>query len=110
MMSNHHGKEFLGFMTTGPAYGLPEFIWKWVCMPKPKVDEYGRPLEAPYGLRKIEAALKDAGFNAEVIDPDYIDRYIDQAKAILIGHHDYFALGPPSSEWRVITKKEPVNP
>jgi len=23
MMSNHHGKEFLGFMATGPAMGIP---------------------------------------------------------------------------------------
>jgi len=24
MMSNHHGKEFLGFLATGPALNMPE--------------------------------------------------------------------------------------
>ncbi|MCS7103248.1 MAG: B12-binding domain-containing radical SAM protein, partial [Candidatus Korarchaeum sp.] len=32
-----------------------------------------------------------------------------EAKVIAIGHHDFFALGPPSSEWWVLTKREPVN-
>jgi len=109
MMSNHHGKEFIGFMATAPPIILPEKIWNWICMPKMQVDKYGHPKEAPYGLRKIEAALQDAGFKAAIIDPDYIDRYINDAKAILIGHHDYFALGPPSSEWWIITKREPIN-
>ena len=109
MMSNHHGKEFLGFLATGPAFFVPEMIWYRICCPKPKVDDEGKPIEAPYGLRKIEAALLDAGFNAAIIDPDFIDRYAPHAKAFLIGHHDFFAYGPPSSEWWIITGKEPVN-
>ena len=109
MMTDHHGKEFLGFLATGPAYFLPESLWYHICCPKPKVDDEGKPVVAPYGLRKIEAALIDAGFNATVIDPDHIDKYVRQAKAILIGHHDFFAYGPPSSEWWLITGKEPVN-
>ncbi len=109
MMSNHHGKEFIGFMATGPAIAVPEFIWMYLCCPKPKVDEFGRPIEAPYGLRKIEAALQDAGFEAYIIDPDYLDRYVDTARILMIGHHDFFAYCPPSSEWWLITGREPVN-
>ena len=109
MMTDHHGKEFLGFMATGPSIGLPEFLWRYICCPKPKVDEYGRPIVAPYGLRKVEALMIDHGFKASVIDPDYIDRYIDNAKVLMVGHHDYFAFGPPSSEWWLITRKDPVN-
>lgn len=109
MMSNHRGKEFLGFMTTAPPIGLPEFIWKWISTPKLETDEYGRPLQAPYGLRKIEAALQDAGFSAAIIDPDYIRRYVYNAKAIFIGHHDYFAFNPPSSEYWLVTGEEPIN-
>jgi len=109
MMTNHHGLEFIGFMTTGPAYGLPESVWNWICMPKMEVDEEGRPKQAPYGLRKIEAALIDAGFKAAVIDPDHLLPHLKSAKAVMIGHHDFFALGPPSNEWWFLTKKEPVN-
>lgn len=109
MMTNHHRKEFIGFIATAPPIALPEFIWMNICCPKPKVDRFGRPLEAPYGLRKIEAALQDAGLNAQIIDPDHLDRYVDSAKILMIGHHDFFAYGPPSSEWWLITKKEPIN-
>ncbi|MEM2005607.1 MAG: radical SAM protein [Zestosphaera sp.] len=109
MMSNHRGKEFLGFMTTGPATGIPEFLWMWIAAPKVRVDELGRPVEAPYGLRKIEAKLLDIGYSAAVIDPDHVSKHLDTMKVLMIGHHDYFAYGPPSSEWWFITGEEPVN-
>jgi len=109
MMSNHHGKEFLGFVATGPPIGMPENLWMMICAPKIRVDDSGRPVEAPYGLRKIEAVLRDAGFNAAIIDPDHLYKYVDSMKVILIGHHDYFAYGPPSSEWWSLTGLEPVN-
>ncbi|MCS7099827.1 MAG: radical SAM protein, partial [Sulfolobales archaeon] len=109
MMSDHHGREFIGFVATGPPIFLPEFIWTYLCCPKPKVDRFGRPREAPYGLRKIEASLLESGFKASIIDPDYVPKYLSKAKAVLIGHHDFFAYGPPSSEWWLITGKVPVN-
>lgn len=109
MMSNHHGKEFIGFMATGPAIGLPEKLWMWIACPKMKVDSIGRPWQAPYGLRKIEAKLVDEGFKAAIIDPDYLHLHLKHAKVLLLSHHDYFALGPPSSEWWFITRREPVN-
>ena len=109
MISNHHGKEFLGFLATGPAIGLPKKVWLWLAAPRIKVDSLGRPIEAPYGLRKIEAKLIDSGFNAAIIDPDHLKKHLDTMKVLMIGHHDYFAYGPPSSEWWMITKREPVN-
>jgi len=110
MMSNHRGREFLGFMTTAPPVGLPERLWNWMAMPKIAVDGYGRPLQAPYGLRKIEAALQDGGIAAAIIDPDHIEKYIKNgAKAVFIGHHDYFAFNPPSSEYWLVTGEEPIN-
>jgi len=109
MMTNHHRKEFIGFFTTAPPVGLPEWAWMWLSAPRPKVDKYGRPLEAPYGLRKVEAKLLEEGFNAAVVDPDYIDRYLKSAKVLMVGHHDYFAMNSPSVEWWAITGQEPVN-
>lgn len=109
MMSNHHGREFLGFMATGPPIGLPEPLWMWIAAPKMKVDEAGRPWQAPYAMRKLEALLQDKGYSAAVIDPDHLARHLKHAKILMLSHHDYFALCPPSSEWWVITKQEPVN-
>lgn len=109
MMSNHHGKEFLGFVATGPPIGMPESLWLALAAPKVKVDREGRPREAPYGMRKIEAVLVDAGFNAAIVDPDHIAKHIDSMRILMLSHHDYFAYGPPSSEWWSITGLEPVN-
>ncbi len=109
MMSNHHGREFLGFIATGPPIFLPEALWRFACCPKPRVDRWGRPVEAPYGLRKVEAALIESGFKASIIDPDHVFRYVRTAKAVLIGHHDFFAYGPPSSEWWLLTGRVPIN-
>ncbi|MCD6235697.1 MAG: radical SAM protein, partial [Thaumarchaeota archaeon] len=109
MMSNHHGKEFLGFMATGPAIGMPENLWMWIAAPKMKVDSLGRPWQAPYAMRKLESLLQDKGYDAAIIDPDYVNQYLKDAKILMLSHHDYFAYGPPSSEWWVVTQKEPVN-
>ncbi|MEB3851061.1 MAG: B12-binding domain-containing radical SAM protein [Desulfurococcales archaeon] len=110
LVSHHHGRVFLGFAATGPALGVPERVWRWIACPAPGVDRHGRPRFAPYGLRKIEAALQEAGFEAHVIDPDYVGYYVTHgARALLVGHHDFFAFGPPSNEWWLITGREPVN-
>ena len=68
LMSNHHGKEFLGFGTTSPPNWLPEWLYRYLFFPKIKKVN-GLPWQAPYGLRKIEAKLIDAGIDALVVDP-----------------------------------------
>ncbi len=110
MMSNHHHKEFLGFGTTGPNKLFPYHVWLWLFAPKVKVvDRDGRPLEAPYGMRKVEAKLMDEGFDAAIIDPDHLYKHVDEAKVLLLSHHDYFGFGPPSSTFASIFKTETVN-
>jgi hypothetical protein len=49
MITDHHGKEFIGFMTTAPPIFLPEKIWMSIAAPKIKVNEIGEPCQAPYG-------------------------------------------------------------
>jgi len=110
MMSNHHGKEFLGFGTTTPAYLLPESVYQRLFFPTMPVDEDGHPRQAPYGMRKIEASLLDAGVDARIVHPSYLDRYMPgKAKVLLISGHDYFGLNPPSSTFSGVMKKEPLN-
>jgi hypothetical protein len=76
MMSDHHGKEFLGFGTTTPAYILPESVYQKLFFPTMAVDEHGYPVQAPYGMRKIEASLQDSGFDARIVHPDHLQRYL----------------------------------
>src|SRR5215469_1978955 len=110
MMSNHHRKEFLGFGTTTPAYILPEAVYQWMFYPTMPVDERGFPREAPYGMRKIEASLLDGGFDARIVHPSHLDRYMPgEAKVLLVSGHDYFGLNPPSSTFGGVMRKEPLN-
>ncbi|WP_448577303.1 B12-binding domain-containing radical SAM protein [Thermosphaera sp.] len=109
MMSNHHGREFLGFVATAPPIFLPETLWMYVASPKVKVENEGRPREAPYGMRKIEAILNEKGFKASIIDPDHLQKHLDSMKILMLSHHDYFGYGPPTSEWWSLTGKEPLN-
>ncbi|MFG1530334.1 MAG: radical SAM protein, partial [Thermoplasmata archaeon] len=110
MMSNHNGKEFLGFGTTTPAYVFPERVYKRLFFPDMPVDENGYPQAAPYGMRKIEASLMDAGIDARIVHPSYLSRYMPgKAKVLLISGHDYFGLNPPSSTFSGVMHKEPMN-
>ncbi len=110
MMSNHNGKEFLGFGTTTPAYVLPERVYKRLFFPDMPVDENGFPRQAPYGMRKIEASLIDAGFDARIVHPSHLARYMPgEAKVMLISGHDYFGLNPPASTFGGVMHKDPLN-
>ncbi|EQD26036.1 radical SAM domain-containing protein, partial [mine drainage metagenome] len=61
-------------------------------------------------MRKIEASLMDAGIDARIVHPGYLDRYLPgQAKVLLISGHDYFGLNPPSSTFSGVMHKEPMN-
>ncbi|RLI20622.1 radical SAM protein, partial [Candidatus Bathyarchaeota archaeon] len=81
LMSNYHQNEFLGFGTTAPPNVVPEWFFKLLFFPPIKnVD--GIPLEAPYGLRKIEAQLLNEGFEVLTVDPDHLKRYISDAKVL----------------------------
>lgn len=102
LMSNHHGKEFLGFGASVPPNWLPEWLFKYLFFPKMrKID--GLPVQAPYGLRKIEAKLVDEGIDTVTIDPDDIGNY-EEAKVIGIYVMDPFGWGPASTTFAGIMK------
>jgi len=107
LMSNYHQNEFLGFGTTAPPNVVPEWFFKLLFFPPIKnVD--GIPLEAPYGLRKIEAQLLNEGFEVLTVDPDHLKRYISDAKVLGIHVMDPFGLGPSSSTFsRILQTGEP---
>ncbi len=101
LMSNHHGKEFLGFGTTSPPTWLPERFFRFLFFPRIKsVDGY--PWQAPYGLRKIEAKLIDAGIDAGVVYPDDIVNH--GAKVLGIYVMDPFGWGPSSTTFAGIMR------
>jgi len=106
LMSDYHRNEFVGFGTCSPPNFVPEWFYRLLFFPKIKTKN-GIPVAAPYGLRKIEAQLLKEGFDVLTVDPDHLDKYIDDAKALGIHVMDPFGLGPASSTFAAILKKEP---
>ncbi len=108
LMTNHHGSEFLGFGTTMPLIFSRRFI-QWLFAP-PMKHKKGIVWQAPYGIRRTEAALLEAGINTAVVDPDWIERYLRSGvKVLVLRHHDWFGLNPPTSTWTIFVDAEPMN-
>ncbi|MFQ6086746.1 MAG: B12-binding domain-containing radical SAM protein [Candidatus Bathyarchaeia archaeon] len=107
LMSNYHRNEFVGFGATAPSNVVPEWFFQTLFFPPIKTNN-GVPVEAPYGLRKIEAQLLMEGFNVLTVDPDHLNRYISDAKVLGVHAMDPFGLGPASTTFaRILNTGEP---
>jgi len=106
LMSDYHRHEFIGFGTCAPPNVIPDWLYSWLFFPPIKTKD-GIPVAAPYGLRKIEAQLIKEGFDVITVDPDHLDKYINDAKVLGIHVMDPFGLGPASSIFTSVLKKEP---
>jgi radical SAM superfamily enzyme YgiQ (UPF0313 family) len=105
-MSDYRTNEFLGFGTCAPPNFVPDFIYRRLFFPPMKTED-GKPLSAPYGLRKIEAQLVKEGFKVVTVTPEHLAAWIHQAKVLGIHVMDPFGLGPASSTLASVLKKEP---
>ncbi len=105
-MSNYHTNEFLGFGTCAPHNFIPDWFYSFLFFP-PIRSNRGVSIEAPYGLRKIEAQLLKEGFSVVTVDPDKLEEFTPNAKIIGIYTMDPFGIGPASSTLAAILKREP---
>jgi radical SAM superfamily enzyme YgiQ (UPF0313 family) len=106
LMSDYHKNEFLGFGTCAPPNVIPDWLYRLLFFPPIKTDK-GMPVAAPYGLRKIEAQLLSEDFDVLTVDPDHLKKYIDDATVLGVHVMDPFGLGPASSTFASVLKKEP---
>ena len=106
LMSDYHRNIFLGFGTCAPPNVIPSWLYSWLFFPSIKTQN-GIPTAAPYGLRKIEAQLLSEGFDVLTVAPNHLKKHIDEAKVLGIHVMDPFGLGPASSTFTYILKKEP---
>ncbi len=92
MMSSYHGGVLLGFVATLPKSVMPDWIFRKAFCPAVPADAEGRALLAPCGMRKVEAALLEAGFSREevmVAHPDHLEKAIGpETKIVGITHDD----------------------
>lgn len=92
----------LDFLPCAPSYAIPEGIYKFLKGKVSSPIEGGRLKYAPYGLRKLEAALlKKYGPNDVVVaHPDYMSNFIkDDTEIIGISTMDPFGLGPTTMSY-----------
>jgi radical SAM superfamily enzyme YgiQ (UPF0313 family) len=107
LMSDYRHNEFLGFGSTAPPNLIPDWLFMRLFFPPVKTRE-GIPLEAPYGLRKIESQLIGEGFDVLTVDPDHLNRYLEEAKVLGVHVMDPFGIGPSSSTFtRILNTGEP---
>ncbi|MDH7564179.1 MAG: radical SAM protein [Candidatus Bathyarchaeota archaeon] len=106
LMSDYRHNEFLGFGACAPPNFIPNWLYRWLFFPPIKAEN-GKPAAAPYGLRKIEAQLLSEGFNVVTVSPQHLRKYLDEARVLGIHVMDPFGLGPASSTFASILKKEP---
>ncbi len=86
----------LDFIPCAPIERLPKIIYKLLDSQLP--EKNGELLFAPYGVRKIEAALFNNGFKKDevvVAHPNKVERFIDEQTTIVgINTMDPYGLGP----------------
>jgi len=106
LVSDYHKNEFIGFGACAPPNFVPDWLYAWLFFPQMKTRN-GMPIAVPYGLRKVEAQLLNEGFNVITVSPNHLNQYLGKAKVLGIHVMDPFGLGPASSTFASILKKEP---
>jgi radical SAM superfamily enzyme YgiQ (UPF0313 family) len=92
MMSSYHGGVMLGFAAIMPASVLPDWIFRQLFCPPVPAGRDGSAKYAPCGMRKVEAALLEAGFSRDDVilaHPAHLEKAIGpDTKIVGIGHDD----------------------
>jgi len=101
LMSEYGGGIFLGFSACVPRGLIPDWLYFSLLCPSVEVNDDGSARYAPYGTRKIEAALLDNGFRREdviVAHPEHLEKVIGpETKALGITENDPLGIGPATS-------------
>ncbi len=103
-MSSYNDIIFTGFATCFPRKYIPDFVFYRMFAPSVEYEKDGIVKQSPYGLRKIEAALIEYGFNEEdiaVVQPTEIHRFAKDAKVVGICGNDIMGKGPTT---RILTQ------
>ena len=98
LMSEFRGLPLGGFLGCVSPSHVPQILYKFLSKLEPPLNGKGIARFAPYGLRKVEAALLKNGFDRRdvvVVHPDYIQNFLDEDTIIVAhGTMDPYGLGP----------------
>lgn len=103
LMSDFNGSFFLGFSACVPHGIIPDILYYSIFCPSVEVNN-GVVKYAPYGTRKIEAALLSYGFEIDeitVAHPDFLGEVVGpRTKVIGITENDPLGIGPATSTFK----------
>jgi len=90
IMNNFDRKGDFTAIWYGCADSFPSLLFK-ILAGEPQQNKKGEVLFAPYPLRKVEASIKNAGFNVAVISPKNLAYHLRDAQ--ILGIHTVNPLG-----------------
>ncbi|MDH5662901.1 MAG: B12-binding domain-containing radical SAM protein [Candidatus Bathyarchaeota archaeon] len=100
-MSEYHGGLFLGFSACVPKGLIPDRLYFSLLCPSISVNRDGSVKFAPCGIRKIEAALLNYGFQREdviIAHPEHMDKVVGpNTKVVGIAENDPLGVAPATS-------------
>ncbi|MBS7641103.1 MAG: radical SAM protein [Candidatus Bathyarchaeia archaeon] len=106
LMSEYGGAMFLGFSACVPRGLVSDSVYFRIFCPPAKANPDGSAIVAPYGTRKIEAALLDYGFRREdviVAHPERLEKIIGpETKVLGITENDPLGIGPATTTFTEI--------
>jgi len=103
LMSEYHGGLFLGFSACVPKGLISDRLYFSLLCPSVEVNRDGSVRYAPCGIRKVEAALLNYGFQREdiiVAHPEHIDKVVGpKTKVVGIAETDPLGIAPATSSF-----------
>ena len=101
LMSEYGGGIFLGFSACVPKGVVPDFVYFNFFCPSVRVGPRGEVEAAPCGLRRVEAALLEYGFDEDeviVAHPEYLDWVVGpDTKVLGVNETDPLGIGPATT-------------
>ena len=98
-MTDYRNVPLATFFSCIPTDRWPSRLAFRILANPPRVDDQGRPIRAPYGLRKIESSLVRANGRDSVViaDPEHVEQFIgDDTEVVGLHSMDPLGLGPVS--------------
>jgi len=103
LMSEYRGGLFFGFSACVPKGLIPDRIYFSLLCPPVEANEDGSAKYAPCGIRKIEAALLDYGFDRDdivVAHPEHVEKLVGpETKVVGVSETDPLGIGPATSSF-----------
>ena len=110
LMSEYHGGLFFGFTACVPSGLMPDRLYFSLLSPSVEVNDDGSVKYAPCGLRKIEAALLDYGFDRDdiiVAHPEHLEKLVGpETRVVGVSETDPLGIGPATSSFSQLLGEE----